>query len=144
MGEHCLHDSDNFVKLVNIIGGDNMSYKVAICDDNSTDSQYVKSMLSQWAKERSMIVDISVFSSAEQFLFDYADHKDYDILLLDIEMGQMDGVQMARTIRRENNTVQIIFITGYSDYIAEGYDVAALHYLMKPLNIQKFFDVLHI
>lgn len=49
---------------------------------------------------------------------------------------------MARTIRSENETVQIIFITGYSDYIAEGYDVAALHYLLKPVNQEKLFSVL--
>ena len=46
----------------------------------------------------------------------------------------MDGVEMARRVRRRNGTVQIIFITGYSDYIAEGYDVEALHYLMKPVH----------
>ncbi len=42
-----------------------------------------------------------------------------DILLLDIEMGEMDGVTMAKKLRKENDTVQIIFITGYSDYILE-------------------------
>ena len=49
---------------------------------------------------------------------------------------------MARAIRRENEAVQIVFITGYSDYIAEGYDVAALHYLMKPVKTDKFFAVM--
>ena len=54
----------------------------------------------------------------------------------------MDGVEMARRVRRENGTVQIIFITGYSDYIAEGYDVEALHYLMKPVHEERLFAVL--
>ena len=49
---------------------------------------------------------------------------------------------MAKTIRGENETVQIIFVTGYSDYISEGYEVAALHYLMKPLAKEKLFAVL--
>ena len=57
-------------------------------------------------------------------------------------MGKMDGVTMAREIRRDNQTVQIVFITGYSDYISEGYEVAALHYLMKPVNEQKLYAVL--
>ena len=57
-------------------------------------------------------------------------------------MGDMDGVTMARCIRKENAAVQIVFITGYSDYIAEGYEVEALHYLMKPLKEEKFFTVL--
>lgn len=69
------------------------------------------------------------FESAQAFLFHYEEHKDYDVLLLDIEMPGMDGMSMARAIRRENEAVQIVFITGYSDYIAEGYDVAAgVHY----------------
>ena len=54
----------------------------------------------------------------------------------------MDGITMARRLRRENDTVQIVFITGYSDYIAEGYEVDALHYLMKPTGRDKLFSVL--
>lgn len=76
----------------------------------------------------------------ESFLFRYDEYKAFDILLFDVEMSGMDGVSAARKVRRENAAVQIVFITGYSDYIAEGYDVAALHYLMKPLNKEKFFS----
>lgn len=54
----------------------------------------------------------------------------------------MDGVTMAKKLRKENDTVQIVFITGYSDYILEGYEVAALHYLMKPVKTEKLCAVL--
>ncbi len=54
-----------------------------------------------------------------------------------------DGVTMARRVRAENASVQIVFITGYSDYIAEGYEVSALHYLMKPVKEEKLFSVLN-
>lgn len=57
-------------------------------------------------------------------------------------MGGMDGVTMARKVRQADDAVQIIFITGYSDYIAEGYEVEALHYLMKPVDEGKLFSVL--
>ena len=87
-------------------------------------------------------MQINAFDSAESFLFQYADENDYDILLLDIEMAAMDGVTMAKQLRRDNETVQIIFITGYTDYIAEGYEVAALHYLVKPVKEEKLFSVL--
>lgn len=119
-----------------------MTYKVAICDDNQTDSGYVAELLSDWAKEREYIVQTERFPSAESFLFRYADEKSYDILLLDIEMGKMDGVAMAKQVRRDNEKVQIVFITGYPDYIGEGYEVAALHYLMKPVSREKLFAVL--
>lgn len=119
-----------------------MNCKIAICDDSSADRQYLSTLADRWAADRGHVIQTAFFSSAEEFLFHYAEEKDYDILLLDIEMGAMDGVTMARTLRRDNETVQIIFVTGYSDYIAEGYDVAALHYLMKPVREDKLFSVL--
>ena len=57
-------------------------------------------------------------------------------------MGDMDGVTMAKQLRKNNDIVQIVFITGYSDYISEGYEVAALHYLMKPVKEEKLCSVL--
>lgn len=58
-------------------------------------------------------------------------------------MKKMDGVSLAREIRKTNKNVQIIFITGYSEYIAEGYDVEALNYLMKPFKTEKLYEVLN-
>ena len=117
-------------------------YKIAICDDLESDRDYLKDLLNKWANDYSHLLSIDSFSSAESFLFHYEEAKDYDILLLDIEMGLMDGVSMAKKIRQDNDAVQIIFITGYSDYIAEGYEVNALHYLMKPVKEEKLFSVL--
>ena len=122
--------------------GDQMEYKIAICDDSDADRQYVLNMVKCWAVSVSHEVHIDTFPSAENFLFHYAEESDYDILLLDIEMGAMDGVTMAKQLRKNNDTVQIIFITGYSDYISEGYEVAALHYLMKPVKEEKLCSVL--
>ncbi len=119
-----------------------MAYRAAICDDSAADAQYVRSLLEAWATGRELPLHTEVFPSAEAFLFAYAEDKDWDLLLLDIEMGQMDGVTMAKTVRRENEAVQIVFVTGYSDYIAEGYEVNALHYLMKPVDPQKLSSVL--
>lgn len=117
-------------------------YKIAICDDLESDRDYLKDLLNKWANDYSHLLNVYTFSSAESFLFRYEEAKDYNILLLDIEMGLMDGVSMAKKIRQDNDTVQIIFITGYSDYIAEGYEVNALHYLMKPVKEEKLFSVL--
>ena len=119
-----------------------MKYKVAICDDSDVDRRYIMDMVRSWASAAGHEVQIDGFPSAESFLFRYAGESDYDILLLDIEMGAMDGVTMAKELRKSNDTVQIIFITGYSDYISEGYEVAALHYLMKPVNEEKLCLVL--
>ena len=118
----------------------NTAYKIAICDDSQADTEYLTTLVKEWAKDRTAI--IKTFPSAEAFLFNYAEEKDFDILLLDIEMGKMDGVTMAKVIRQDNESVQIVFITGYSEYIADGYDVAALHYLIKPVKTEQLLSVL--
>ena len=119
-----------------------MANRVAIVDDSTTDAEFVKGILKSWADQRQANIQAEVFPSAEAFLFRYAEDKEWAILLLDIEMGAMDGVTMAKRVRQDNEAVQIVFLTGYSDYIAEGYEVAALHYLMKPVNQDKLFTVL--
>ena len=119
-----------------------MANRVAIVDDSTTDAEFVKGILNSWADQRQASIQVEVFPSAEAFLFRYAEDKEWDILLLDIEMGAMDGVTMAKRVRQDNEAVQIVFITGYSDYIAEGYEVTALHYLMKPVNRDKLLTVL--
>ncbi len=117
-------------------------YRAAIVDDRAEDLSFVENVLRKWADERKISLKIQLFPSAESFLFEFAEEKNFDILLLDIEMPGMDGVTMAKKIRKINETVQIIFISGYSDYISEGYEVSALHYLLKPVREEKLFEVL--
>lgn len=119
-----------------------MAYRAAVCDDSAADADYVRGIVAHWAEQRGVALECRAFSSAEQFLFCYEEDKNFDLLLLDVEMPGADGVTLAKTVRQENEAVQIVFITGYSDYIAEGYDVAALHYLMKPVRPEKLCAVL--
>jgi len=119
-----------------------MVYRVAIVDDSAKDAEFVQGILNSWSNQRRADIRGELFSSAESFLFRYAEDKSWDILLLDIEMGAMDGVSLAKKIRQDNEAVQIVFITGFADYISEGYDVSALHYLMKPVKQDKLFAVL--
>lgn len=115
---------------------------ITICDDEPKEILYLKTLLAQWAMEQSEPVTVDSYPSAEAFLFAYEEKKKLDILLLDIQMGELDGVSLAKKIREQNDQVQIIFITGFPDFMAEGYEVAALHYLMKPVNPDKLFRAL--
>lgn len=119
-----------------------MGYRLAVCDDEQSYSDYVADLAGRWAELAGTQVEVERFPSAEAFLFRYEERKDFDVLLLDIEMTGMDGVELAKRVRQESEDVQIVFITGYTDYIAEGYEVSALHYLTKPVNEEKLFQVL--
>ncbi|MBE6725710.1 MAG: response regulator transcription factor, partial [Ruminococcaceae bacterium] len=116
--------------------------RIAVIDDQPADRDYIAALVSRWAKDRDTAVTAIPFPSAEAFLFDYSEDRDFDILLLDIEMGAINGVELAKTVRAENDAVQMVFITGFPDFIAEGYEVSALHYLMKPVDRDKLFSVL--
>lgn len=120
-----------------------MRYKIAICDDSEEMLGSLSAAVRQWAKTENQCADIETFPSAESFLFRYEELPDVEILLLDIEMPGMNGVQLAKSIRQKNNSVQIVFITGFPDFMAEGYEVSALHYLMKPVSFQKLAEVLN-
>ena len=119
-----------------------MGYRFAICDDDEKYAEYIDGLAARWARQAGERLETERFPSAEAFLFRYEERKDFDVLLLDIEMTGMDGVELAKTVRRASDDVQIVFITGYTDYIAEGYEVSALHYLTKPVNEDKLFQVL--
>jgi DNA-binding LytR/AlgR family response regulator len=99
-------------------------------------------LVSRWANENNIKITIEMFDSAENFKAVWSGQKTFDILLLDIEMGGQNGVELAREIRQSDTKLVIIFITGFSDFMSEGYDVSALHYLMKPIKEDKFFEVL--
>lgn len=116
--------------------------RVAICDDEEVQQQLLENYLKEWAALNEVIIEIKLFQSGEQFLFLWEDDRDYDLLIFDIEMGQLNGMELAMKIREEDNTIPILFVTGYDDYMSQGYEVAALHYLMKPLHKEKFFQVL--
>ena len=115
---------------------------VAICDDERVEITFLASIVRKWAAARCVGVCLSEYESAESFLFSYEEKKTIDILLLDIQMGGMDGVSLAKKIRSANREIQIIFITGYMAYIADGYDVEALHYLIKPVTDEKLNAIL--
>ena len=119
-----------------------MGYCIALCDDEAAQRDYLAALVRSWAEQAGWEIQLAAFESSEAFLFDHEERKDCDILLLDIEMGEIDGVTLAKRIRKENEMVQIVFVTGYSEYIADGYEVAALHYLMKPVDRDKLFSVL--
>jgi DNA-binding LytR/AlgR family response regulator len=119
-----------------------MTIRITICDDEQAQRECLAVFIREWARSRNAAVHITEYESAEGLLFEREDTGDADVLFLDIQMKEMDGVTLARKIRAANKEIQIIFITGYMEYIADGYEVEALHYLLKPVTGEKLSAVL--
>ncbi len=119
-----------------------MELKIAVCDDSGIDREYIKKLLSAWCKKNGHIALTEEFPSGESFIFRHAEDKSFDILLLDIEMEGIDGVKTAESLRASDSRLKIVFTTGYPEFVSRGYDVAALHYLLKPITEEKLFPVL--
>lgn len=119
-----------------------MLMNIAICDDENQQTEYLKKIISCWADNTDHTVCIHTFESAESFSFTWSENKCFDILLLDIQMGGQSGIELAKTIRKQDENIVIIFVTGMPQYIEEGYEVSALHYLMKPIKENKLLEVL--
>ena len=119
-----------------------MKYKIAICDDEQNQIEYITSIVESWSTHEGHCCEIRTFVSAEAFLFEYEEDKAYDILLLDVEMKNMNGIELAKRIRNDNNRAEIIFITSHFEFVGEGYEVDALHYLIKPISTEKLTQVL--
>ena len=108
-------------------------YKIAIVDDDKTDSSKMETIVSSWAERTEGIgLKLCTFPSAQAFLFSYDQDKDWDVLLLDVEMPQMSGIELAKRLRIDGLRAEIIFITSHFEFWGEGYEVDALHYLTKP------------
>ncbi len=91
-----------------------MKFKIAICDDEQNQIDYMASIVASWSAHAGHNCEIRTFASAEAFLFEYEEDKAFDILLLDIEMENMNGIELAKRIRKDHNRAEIIFITSHS------------------------------
>lgn len=118
-----------------------MQITIALCDDDGDQIKNLRRLIGEWAENKSFAVNIAGYESGEQFLFEYRDNP-CDLLLLDIEMSGINGMELARKLRENCDMLPIIFITGYSDYMSDGYDVEALHYLLKPVERGRLFAAL--
>lgn len=108
--------------------------KIAIVDDEKGIKEQIKKLIEKKQMER--VID--TYSSGEELLM--AD-KCYDIVILDIQMAGMNGIDTARALRQKADNVVLLFVTGIKDYVFDAFDVGAFHYLIKPIEEQKFSSV---
>lgn len=110
--------------------------KIIICDDESIIRQQLVLFLRNIEKEQAESFEIRCYSSGEELLERFTE--DTEIILLDIKMKKLSGVDTARLLREKNQNVCIIFITSMIEYALDGYDVHAFGFITKPLQYDVF------
>lgn len=110
--------------------------RIAVCDDDPSDRGTVLQLLQEYLDRQELSIRIDTFCDGESFLA--SDLNLYDLVILDIYMGELSGIETARRLCEAHPNMQIIFCSSSNAYAAESYEVSALRYLTKPLQREKF------
>lgn len=108
--------------------------RIAICEDEKEQQELLKNYIEKIFEKLYIKYSLDIFNSGEELLEKYS--KDIDLILLDIQLGEINGMDTARKIRVLDNNVEIIFITSLVEYALEGYKVRAYRYLVKPVKYE--------
>lgn len=111
-------------------------YHIAIVEDEAEFSVQLQEYLKKYQEEYDVRFKISIFADGADILEGY--QQLYDIILLDIEMPKVNGMDAAEQIRKMDSDVTLMFITNMASYAIRGYEVGALDFVMKPINYYTF------
>lgn len=112
-----------------------------ICDDDALQLQSMNNMTRKWAEESKIAIEVSQFSSSQALLAEYKPERN-DILILDIMMPELDGLSLAKSLRKKRSDFHIIFISSSQDFALDAYEAHPYSYLVKPVAYQAYSDVL--
>ncbi|KAB1441254.1 LytR/AlgR family response regulator transcription factor [Candidatus Galacturonibacter soehngenii] len=115
-----------------------MKINIAICDDNKIFCNQLKEFIERYSHDNDTRCKVSSFNSGIELLEQYTD--DYKIIILDIEMEGMNGIETALEIRKKNQKVIMWFLTVSEAYVMDGYKAEAFRYLIKPLSYEEFAE----
>lgn len=110
--------------------------RIAIVEDEADQREQLRSYIEQYGGETGQQFDVGLFSSGQALLDGYTPI--YDIILLDIEMPGINGMETAEHIRALDNDVVLMFVTNMAQYAINGYSVGALDFVLKPVNYYTF------
>lgn len=119
-------------------------YQIAICDDDQAAGDHIRTMTELALRERCIHAVLTVYQAPAQLLDDLRQGgRRYDLYLLDILMGDENGMDLARTLRAMGECAKLVFITSSPDFWRDGYQVQASDYLLKPVDPADLSEVLH-
>ncbi len=112
--------------------------RIAICDDDSKFTRKLETLVLQESQKLGIRADTDVFSDGKTLLKSFQNGDHYELIFIDIEMEQVDGITAARRIREIDRTVLLVYVSGYDKYLKELFEVEPFRFLSKPLNHAQF------
>ncbi len=109
---------------------------IAVVEDDREDSRQIQNYIYRYGRETEIEFQVHAFEDGSEILNSYQPR--YDIILLDIELPQVNGMDAAAAIRRQDSEVVLMFITNMAQYAINGYEVGALDFVLKPVNFYTF------
>lgn len=115
--------------------------RIAICDDDERELRHLSELLTEYQSDRRGSVDWRMYGNGTDFLCEMRGGE-YDLVLLDILMPGINGLQVARELRQRDQNVRIILLSATPEFAVESYSVGAYHYLLKPTDSKVLFQLL--
>jgi DNA-binding LytR/AlgR family response regulator len=115
--------------------------RIAVCDDSSEYLQQTTALLEQWGTQKELPLKVDAFDNGDSLLSSLV-HQSYDLILLDIIMPMLSGIDTCEEIRKENQQTKIVFLSVSPEFGVDAFRVKANGYLLKPLEEEAFFRVL--
>ncbi len=109
--------------------------RIAICDDEKHMSDHIRSMVLNFFRKKNREISLRMFSGGEELL---SYNGQIDILFLDIQMKDMDGMETARKLRADKFRGFLVFITVLKEMVFQSFEVQAYDYLVKPVDDKRF------
>ena len=113
---------------------------IALIDDNLNDLNTLKSFIDKYTEsdELDSHIEVNITTYNDPTLFLNENNFKYDLIFLDIEMPKINGISLAKRIRKKDSNVGLVFITNMAQYAINGYEVSAIDYILKPLDYYDF------
>lgn len=112
---------------------------IALCDDESNFLLYEKSLILNYMEGYDYLYQIDLYQSGKELLAIKEEIQQYNMIFLDIHMGEINGIETAKQIRRFSKNIFIVFVTAFDTYALEGYKVNAIRFLLKDKNLELTF-----
>lgn len=117
-------------------------YRIAVCEDEKTELEQIIRVAKEILKRNELVYHISKYENGEELLTAIQKGMEFDLLLVDVLLKGMNGIEFAAQLRKQKNDTAIVFVSWSRDMALQGYEVEAVRYLAKPIEPKRLEEAL--